>query len=146
MYDALLDTNILIYASNPASKFQIKAKRLLQDVLEQEINACVSSQNLYEFYSIVTDPKRIEKPLTYQEAAALIQKYIEAENLPKIFPRETNLANLLELIKRYQVRKQEVFDAVLVATMMDNSIKVIYTGDEKLFKIFKNIKVINPFK
>ena len=146
MYDALLDTNILIYASNPASKFQIKAKRLLQDVLEQEINACVSSQNLYEFYSIVTDPKRIEKPLTYQEAAALIQKYIEAENLPKIFPRETNLANLLELIKRYRVRKQEVFDAVLVATMIDNYIKVIYTGDERFFKKLAEIKVVNPFK
>lgn len=146
MYDFLLDTNVLIYAANPASKFQKKARGLLQGILEGKINGCVSTQNLYEFYSIVTDPKRIERPLNLRQASLLLQKYIEADNLPKISPKETNLFNLLDIVRKYKVSRQEIFDAVLVATMMDNSVKSIYTADEKLFRKISIIKVINPFK
>src|SRR3989344_28282 len=146
MYEALLDTNILIYASDPTSKFNNKARELLRDVLEGQVNACVSTQNLYEFYAIVTDPKRVAKPLDIKQASSLLQNYIEAENLPKIFPKETNLTHLVHLIKKYRISKQEVFDAVLVATIMDNSVKTIYTADERLFRKFTNIKVVNPFK
>ena len=146
MYEALFDTNILIYASDPTSRFNDKARKLLNDVLEGHVNACVSNQNLYEFYAIVTDPKRVAKPLGIKQASSLLQNYIEAENLPKIFPKETNLTHLVHLIKKYKISKQEVFDAVLVATIMDNSVKTIYTADEKLFRKFTNIKVVNPFK
>ena len=146
MYEALLDTNVLIYASDPTSKFNNKARELLRNVLEGRVNACVSTQNLYEFYAIVTDPKRVAKPLDIKQASSLLQNYIEAENLPKIFPKETNLTHLAHLIKKYKISKQEVFDAVLVATIMDNSVKTIYTADEKLFRKFTNIKVVNPFK
>ena len=146
MYEALFDTNILIYASDPTSNFNNKARELLRNVLEGRVNACVSTQNLYEFYAIVTDPKRVAKPLGIKQASSLLQNYIEAENLPKIFPKETNLTHLVHLIKKYKISKQEVFDAVLVATMLDNSVKTLYTADEKLFKKFTNIKVVNPFK
>ena len=146
MYEALFDTNILIYASDPTSRFNDKARKLLNDVLEGHVNACVSNQNLYEFYAIVTDPKRVAKPLGIKQASSLLQNYIEAENLPKIFPKETNLTHLVHLIKKYKISKQEVFDAVLVATMLDNFVKTLYTADEKLFRKFTNIKVVNPFK
>lgn len=146
MYELLLDTNILIYASNPLSNFQSQAKKMLKQVLDRRLNGCISIQNLYEFYAVTTDPKRIEGSLKLSEVQEILKNYVEAENLPKIFPKETNHFNFLSLVMEYQIVKQEIFDAYLVATMMDNNVQTIYTADEGFFKKFEFLEVVNPFK
>lgn len=146
MYDFLLDTNLLVYANSPTSRFMTRAKTILGDVIEEKLLGCVSIQNIYELYAVITDPKRVEVPLKQNQAEKLLVNYIEAENLPKIFPKETNLFNLLTIIRKYKITRQEIFDAQLVATMMDNEVKAIYTADEKFFRKFDFLEVLNPFK
>lgn len=145
MYDFLLDTNLLVYANSSTSRFQTKAKTILGDVIEEKLAGCVSIQNIYEFYAVITDPKRVEVAIKQKQAERLLANFIEAENLPKIFPKETNLFNLLTLIRKYKITRQEIFDAQLVATMMDNEVQTIYTADEKFFRKFDFLEVVNPF-
>jgi len=51
----------------------------------------------------------------------------------------------LELIKKYSLSADKVFDAYLAATALGNDIKVIATDNTKDFKVFKGIELLNPF-
>lgn len=142
----LLDSNILIYAHNTASPFHKISRLILMEVLAGKIEGCVSFQNLYEFYSIITDPKRFEKPLSSKDARKVLRTYLNADNISKIYTKSTNLAITIELLKSERVKKQQIFDLILIATMIENEVTGIYTADEIFFKKFQFLEVINPFK
>lgn len=141
----LIDSNILIYASNEDSEYQPQALEVMHKVLAREIQACTAYQSLYEFYAVITNPKRVEKPISLQQARETIERYMRARNIRKIYPVKTNLKNVLKLLKKYEVSKQNIFDLVLVATMMDNKVTGIYTRNEAHFNQFDFLEVVNPF-
>lgn len=142
----LIDSNILIYSVNENSPHRKPALEIMNKVITGEVNACLSYQTLYEFYAIITDPKRVESPIPYKEAQKTIELYMKSSNIKKIFPLSANLQNTLSLLKKHNVVRQNIFDLVLVATMMDNGIKGIYTTNETHFKQFEFLEVINPLK
>lgn len=142
----LVDSNILVYASNKGCPHHKLALEVMNKVVTGKINACLAYQTLYEFYVIITDPKRVEHPISPKEAQMTIELYMKAGNIKKIFPQKSNLENTLSLLKRYQLSRQNIFDVVLIATMLDNGVEGIYTANETHFKPFDFLEVINPLK
>jgi predicted nucleic acid-binding protein len=51
---------------------------------------------------------------------------------------------MIELIKKYPVNAQDIFDLQIVATMLSNNITRIYTYNEKDFSRYNEIEVLNP--
>ena len=143
---SLFDTNILIFAHNPDSPLQGKAKDLLFAAINGDIDAVLAPQNLLEFYSVITSPNRVEKPLSLQDVHFLVREYLASNVFGFIYPQEGTVGRAFDLAARYDVRKAEIFDTFLVATMLDNEVRIIYTDNEKHFKMFKEIKTVNPFK
>lgn len=142
----LFDSNILVFAHNTASPFHSKAKKLLLSAVDGSLNAVLAPQNLLEFYSIITNPKRVEKPLSVSQVNLLVKEYLTSEVFIFIYPQDTTQSRTFELAKKHKIKKVEIFDTYLAATMFDNNVSIIYTDNEKYFKIFKDIKVVNPFK
>jgi predicted nucleic acid-binding protein len=121
-----IDTNILVYTFNPDSPLNSKAHAFLKEkVLTGNIKACLPYQSLYEFYSIITNARRVEKPLATDRAREIIETYIKAKNIPKIYPRKSNLRNVISLLSNYDVARQDIFDVVFVATLLDNGVEGI---------------------
>jgi len=48
------------------------------------------------------------------------------------------------LLKRYRIRKQEVFDAQLIAGMLSNKVTRIYTFNQDHFAMYVLIQVLKP--
>ena len=140
----LLDTNILVYAVNEDSKFHKAASGIHSKVLDGSIRACISVQNLIEFYSIITS-SRVQKPLPAQIAFDEIDKYIADQRIKKIQFNGDALVVLRELVIKYNVTAQNIYDLKIVATMLVNNIGEIITANERDFKKFSEIKVTNPF-
>src|SRR3990167_5138354 len=115
----LFDTNILVYARDLESPNYQKAKELQDAVNEGVLNAVITPQNLLEFYSVITNQAKSKKADSPKEAIVEIKKYL---------------------------RGRKIFDVYLVATMLSNGIKTIYTANERDFEMFGEIKVVNPFK
>lgn len=67
---SLVDTNVLVYAVNPLSNNHEAARSLWQSGLNGEARLCVCPQILFEFYSVVTNPKRFSPARTVAEAVA----------------------------------------------------------------------------
>ena len=51
---------------------------------------------------------------------------------------------MLDLLRRYEVKRQEIFDLQLVATMLSNNIKRIYTFNREHFDRFAEIDTLEP--
>lgn len=141
----LFDTNILVYAHNLDSPYHLKAISLVKAVIEGALEVVLAQQNLLEFYSIITDPKRIGKPLPPGEASSLVKDYLNSP-FKIIFPDQETLNLSLSFDK--VSKGGEIFDTFLVATMLSNNVKSIVTVNTRDFTPFPGIKVfgLNEFE
>ncbi len=143
---AFIDTNILVYALDTESPFHLKAIDFVNGTARGELEIGISPQVVGELYATITNPRKASHPLLPNEAIDAITPIWEAENTQRIFPGQETLELTLDLVKRYQLKSLDFFDAQIVATMLDNGISTIYTVNENDFAIFKEIKAVNPFK
>jgi len=141
---ALIDSNILVYATQTISQFYLPAKRLRDKGISGELSLCVCPQVLKEFFAVITSPKRVTHPCTPGEAITEIKKYIESKNIIKLPPREDVLDKMIALLEKYETKQQLIFDVQLVATMLSNGVTKIYTYNQEHFARFGEIEVSSP--
>lgn len=140
----MLDANVLVYARNRQSLYHKRAKEVRDQAQIGTIAACITPQILWEFFAVVTNSKRIEKPLSTEDAFDEIEQYWNSEMLIKILPNENTFVMVRRLVRKYRIIGQQIHDVHLIATMIDNKVFTIYSGDETLQK-FTEIRAINPF-
>jgi predicted nucleic acid-binding protein len=141
---ALVDTNVLVYAADSSSPFHSAAKFLRDKGIIGETSLCVCPQVLNEFFALVTDPKRVGNPRSKEEALLEVEKYYRSSHIHKIFPGPKIISKTLDLLKRYDVTRQGIFDLHLVATMLINKINRLYTYNVDHFSRFEEIEVLSP--
>ena len=135
----LADSNILVYAINLHSPKHKKAQTFLQ---ENKESLAVSHQNIFETLRILTHPK-FSNPMKIEKAIKAVENI--AQECQIISPDYKTHSIALELIKKYSLRSDMVFDAYLSATALSNEIYEIATDNEKDFRKFSEIKIVNPF-
>lgn len=137
----LVDTNVLVYAYDKSdSKKHFVANKLLQKCWNREINYAISVQNLAEFFFIVTEKiKNLELNIAKQIVKDIIR-------FPNWIVVNYNKETILNAIDIKIMNRNTFWDALIIATMLENSVFNIYTENEKDFNNIKNITVVNPFK
>lgn len=136
----LIDTNVLVYAHNQDSPFHRKCLALITAAIAGQFRGVLAQQNLLEFYSIITDKKRVFKPLPAIKAQEILEDYLKLP-LEVIYPNEKTIRILLMLCQQFKIKNGQVFDAYLVATMLSNQVKQIVTVNTKDFRMFSGITV-----
>lgn len=137
----LLDSNVLVYAHNEDSLLHSQALKLITGIIKGEIFGILSSQNLLEFYSIITDKRRLTNPITPKLAIELVNQYLSSP-FGIIYPNLNTNKIMVELLKKNQVKDGQIFDVFLIATMLSNNINHIITANIKDFKKFAGISVL----
>ena len=140
----LVDTNILVYRADQDSAFHLPSINLINRGLRGDISLCLAPQNLTEFYAVMTNPKRVTNPITPVAARVEIERYLQSQNIRKIYQTADLMPKLLELINKYPPTRQQIFDLQLIATMLVNDITRIYTFNAKHFQPYQEIEVIVP--
>lgn len=140
----LFDANLLIYAHATHSPFHEAARQLRDQAASGEIQACLTPQVLCEFFSVCTNERLFRPALTSQQASKQMALYWSGSAFRRILPHERTIERLQELLARHPVTRQQVFDTFLVATMLDNDVRTIYTQNVKDFEIYHELQVINP--
>lgn len=138
----LLDTNVLVYAHNQDALFHLPALRLISSILKGDIKGVLAQQNLWEFYAVITDKRRVMKHLSVNEASDLVESYLKS-SFDIVLPTKETTKIALALGKQGKVKGGQIFDAFLVATMLSNNLKTIITLNSKDFTPFSQIQVIN---
>ncbi len=140
----LLDANLLVYALYKDAPQYSDARYILEQTQDESAALCVSSQVLAEFYSIITNPKRVTAPFTSVEALREVEKLCSAPGL-SVLPMPVDVvARWIALLRRHPVARKRVFDLQLVATMLANGVERIYTFNVKDFRPFPEIQASEP--
>ncbi len=142
-----IDTNILVYAHNIDDPFHPKAQEILADFFQANTpKVCLSPQILTEFFNVITNPLKINKPLSQAEVVAALEDFWFSPAIKKIFPPHDLFTKLIEFIKTQRLNGAAIFDAHIYLTMQANGVDSIMTANVAHFKRFHVKKIINPFQ
>ena len=118
------------------------SRALLEAARDSSATLYVTSQILCEFYSIVTNARRVPKPRSPDDAIRAISDLLAFVHVLPI-PART-VEGWLDLLRRHPVSGGDVFDLQIVATMLANGVKRIYTYNAGDFEKFPELAVVNP--
>ena len=144
MNRGVVDANILVYAVNSDAPQHVASRQLLEGALDPTVKLYVTSQILCEFYSVITNPKRIAVASTSAEAVQMISDLLDLPGLQVLATPTQAVGELMKLPKRRPVTAGGVFDLQIIATIHDNNIRRIYTFNVDDFEAFPELLVVSP--
>jgi predicted nucleic acid-binding protein len=133
-----VDTNILIYAHDPASGSKRDRARQLIEHLWQSGQGVLSTQVLQEL--CVNLRRKVARPLPVDEIQQLIQDYLSWEVIVNT-PQSTIQA--LEIELRYKV---SFWDALVINAAETAGAAILYSEDLATGQKYGSVRVMNPLK
>jgi len=138
----IVDTNVLVYALDADAPQHTASRTLLETARDRSTTLYVTSQILCEFYSIVTNARRVSKPRSPAEALDAVSGLLAFLDVLTI-PAHT-VEGWLDLLRRRPVTGGDIFDLQLVAAMQANGVQRIYTFNTDDFEAFAELSVLTP--
>ena len=134
----LVDTNILVYAYDVFDKKKHeKCKTIVETAFRGDRKLTVTNQILSELFMVLT--KKLKKPFSPEDAAAIVSGIIDSINWVKINYTHETVKKAVAISAR---DKLSIWDSLIIATAMENEIATIYTENTKDFA--GQPKAINP--
>jgi predicted nucleic acid-binding protein len=141
---ALVDTNVLIYATLAADPRHQRAQEILALRNRAGVELFISVQNLAEMYPNLTGPKN-QPPDSPALAREKIQAISRLRGLTVLPLTLDSVHRALDLCAAGGITRQKYFDQQLSALMLREDIPVILTENDKDFSSIAGISPINPF-
>lgn len=140
-----VDTNILVYAHRRESRHHSDARALLRELAEGRSEWAIPWPCLYEFHSVVTNPRIWKEAATTPPAAwSQVEAWASSPTSSLLGETDGFLAILSPLIQRPRVRGALVHDARVAAICIANGIEVLLTRDRD-FGLFPELVTKDPF-
>jgi predicted nucleic acid-binding protein len=140
----LIDTNVLIYATLSGDARHERARKVLDLRFRDELELCISVQNLAEMYPNLTGPKN--SPPDPPDLARSKIDSISGLEFITILPLSLSITRrALRLCETYSICRQQYFDMQLAGTMFEEGIGILLTENVKDFEPIEGIRAINPF-
>ena len=140
----LLDANILVYAVEVDAPQHAASRALIEGARDASTVLYLVSQVLREFYSVVTNPRRVASPRSPADALGAVSAVLALPGVHVLSTPARAVAGWMALLERRPVTGRDVFDLQLVATMLANDIRRIYTFNKGDFEIFPELTGTAP--
>ena len=107
-------------------------------------SVCLAPQVLSEFLHVVTDRRRLQRPMSMVEALRRAVHRWDALEIRRVYPTEDSMRLMLLWMQRYSLGRKRVLDTQLAATCYENGVREILSSNERDFSVFPDIEVVNP--
>ena len=134
----LVDTNILLYAYDRGELTKQPQALVVLDSLVVHDLGVLTSQVLAEFF--VNATKKLQPPLTVQEAYGRIQNYLSSWQVLDI-PGSI----VLEAVRGVRTYRMAYWDAQIWASARVNQIPIIFSEDFGEDVTIEGVRFVNPF-
>jgi predicted nucleic acid-binding protein len=142
---ALLDTNILVYALYEDAEYHKPCRSLLDRAQDAEAALCVTPQILAEFFSTVTNPRRVTEVKSPEETISAITAILAMPGMTLLPLPLDIVSRWIALVQQHPITGSRIFDVQIVATMLGNDVKRVYTYNTSDFRDFDHeIEVLMP--
>ena len=138
-----VDTDFLFAAEIRDHTFHRPADDLLSRLLESGHNLAVAPQNLAQFIHVVTDPRRLAKPLALEEAVERAEQWWQAKEVVRMFPDASSTLAWLDLLRRHRIGRKRLLDTMLAATCRSNGVGKLISNNNDDFQVFEFLEIVN---
>ncbi len=140
----LVDTNILLYAANPASAEHRAARAEIERLRRGTSPWFLTWGIIYEFLRVATHSAVFDRPLTASSATLFVRRLIESPSLGVLQETDRHLPILEGEVKQSpEISGNDLHDLHVVVLMREHNLQTIMTADRG-FRRFKKIRVIDP--
>lgn len=138
----VVDANLLLYAYDSASSHHAKARAWVEAVFSGTALIGLPWQTIAAFLRIMTNPRLPGERFTIEEAAALVDRWLEQPNVRLLAPAEDHWPLFRQMMVEGQAPGPLVTDAQLAALAMEHG-GVLHTTDRD-FARFPGLRWTNP--
>ena len=138
----LVDANLLLYAYDARSPRHARARHWLAGEFSSGRPVRLALITLLAFLRIATDRRVFERPLTPDDACALIESWLQRPNVRLLSPGVRTWQLLARLCDAGQARGAMVMDAHLAALALEHGARIATTDRD--FTRFPDLQIVNP--
>ena len=138
----LIDTNVLLTATDESRQWHREAQRLLAESRRHGLHLAASGQVLRECLVVATRPVNVNGlGLGVRDAAANVNEFLRC--IHRYGETEEVARRLRELCLSRNLRGKRLHDANIVATMLTHGIHVLVTRNPGDFDSFDAIEIVD---
>ncbi len=137
-----IDTDFLVAAEIRDHPFHSQADALLTKLLTSGHDLALAPQTLAEFIHIVTDGKRMPRPLQMEEAIRRANHWWQAAEVVRVFPNGESAIDFLAWLQRHALGRKRLLDTLLATTFHRSGIRHIITNNERDYRVFGVFQII----
>jgi hypothetical protein len=138
----LVDANLLLYATDRASRAHAQARDWLTGKLRGDRRVGLPWQSLSAFLRVSTHPRAYVHPLEPAEAWRVVQGWLSADMAFVPQPTARHAAVLGDLVTRYELRGNLIPDGQLAALAIEHGLAICSADTD--FARFRELEWINP--
>lgn len=138
------DANVLLYASDEASPYHARARAFVERLPAADELVYVFWPTVMAYLRVATHPGVFEQPLPLAEAVANIEQLLALPNVQVTGEQDRFWSLYRRVAGEADARGNLVPDAQLVALMVENGVRTIWTHDRD-FRRFPGIESRDPF-
>ena len=138
----LVDLNLLLYAVNADSTHHARAKTWLENTLSDLEPVGLPWVVLLGFLRLATNPRVLSRPLTSDQAMAIIDGWLALPCVRVLSPREDHWRILRALLAATGTAGNLTTDAHLAALAIENGCELCSTDSD--FQRFPALRWTNP--
>lgn len=139
-----VDTNILVYAHRREVPEHLAAAGVVRDLAEGVQSWAIPWPCVYEFFSVVTNPRIWHAAASPPEQAwAQVQAWLGSPSLRLLGETAAFPELLSRLVRRPRVRGPVVHDARVAALCLAHGVEALLSRDRD-FSLFTELPVRNP--
>ena len=140
----VIDTNLLIYAVDEASEYQITCLRFLEELRNDPSPSFLTWSICYEFIRVCTHPRVLRSPRSSRAALRFLEELLNTPGFSMLTPTERHADVLsLTLADLPDIRGSIAHDLHIAVLMREHGVSRICTHDAD-FHRFPFLTVIDP--
>ncbi|MGE0493891.1 MAG: type II toxin-antitoxin system VapC family toxin [Vulcanimicrobiota bacterium] len=138
----LVDANLLLYAYDSCNPRHGQARAWLEHLLSQDEPVWLCWPVVLAFLRISTNSRLLDQPLDPEEAFAIVDSWLERDNVAWVGPGPGHWAVLKKVIREGQARGPLVSDAHLAALALEHGATLLSSDLD--FARFSGLSYTNP--
>jgi toxin-antitoxin system PIN domain toxin len=139
-----VDANVLLYASDESSPVHVRARELVGRLADGPEIAYLFWPTVMAYLRIATHPAVFTRPLSITEAVGNIEQLLTRPHVRTTGEGEAFWRSFRVVAEDALPSGNLVPDAHLVALMLENDVRTIWTRDRD-FRRFPRVEVRDPF-
>ncbi len=139
-----IDTSFLVAVESTAHQQGFAARELLDKFGAEDELLALSPDVLSEFIHVITDSKRLDDPLTMDEAYERAFFWWSAKDVRRIFSTAENTDLFFNWMKQHRLGRKRLRDTMLAASYFSAGVTRIVTLNAKDFTVFDCFEIIAP--